>query len=102
MKNKTIVNKVTAALEKGTCFAGFDYPDSKTGKIRRRNVTVGSDLKRYAKQSPTRKIWGRSQANGAIVEGNSNFYLQAIENNLETGPAIKRFAIDKISNFVIG
>lgn len=78
---------------KGTCFAGFTY----NGK--RRNVTLGIKL---ANRLAGGTSWGKTYANGAIVEHNKNFYLQGVPNNEDTNAVVKRFKLNEVENFVIG
>lgn len=78
---------------KGVCFAGFDY----NGK--RRNVTLGKDLSKDVKGVGN---WGKTSVKGSIVSHNGEIYLQGEENNLETGKQIKRFRLDRATNFVVG
>jgi len=89
---------IAQALNKGTVFAGFDYPDSRTGAPKRRNVTVGSRLSKFTVGG---EAWGKSFARGSLVSHNGKTYLQGVENNTDE-PHIKRFSLDKVSNFVIG
>lgn len=105
MKNLTpnqIVSSITNALAKGTVFAGFNYP-TKHGTIKRRNVTIGASLKRYiAGDGKAKRGWGKTFGRGALVQKDEKFYIQGIENNLDSGPQLKRFSLDKVTDFVIG
>ena len=78
---------------KGTCFAGFTY----NGK--RRNVTLGIKL---ANRLAGGTSWGKTYANGAIVEHNNNLYLQGVPNNEDTTAVVKRFKLAEVEGFVIG
>lgn len=99
--NKSIVftAKIATAIVAGTAFAGFDYP-TRTGGIRRRNVTVGSDLSKFI--TGGKSNWGQAFANGSLVAYRGKTYLQGVENNLESGKKLKRFALDRIENLKIG
>jgi hypothetical protein len=78
---------------KGTCFAGFTY----NGK--RRNLTLGAKM---AGRLAGGTSWGKTYANGAIVEHNNNLYLQGVPNNEDTTAVVKRFKLNEVENFVIG
>jgi hypothetical protein len=78
---------------KGTCFAGFTY----NGK--RRNITLGAKM---AGRLAGGTSWGKTYANGAIVEHNNNLYLQGVPNNEDTTAVVKRFKLNEVENFVIG
>jgi len=78
---------------KGTCFAGFTY----NGK--RRNVTLGAKM---AGRLAGGTSWGKTYANGALVEHNNNIYLQGVPNNEDTTAVVKRFKLAEVDNFVIG
>jgi len=97
-----IIAKVAEiTLTKGTGFAGFDYNG------RRRNVTVGAQLgKAHDASTQTKKKWGKSFAKSTLIAYSGKMYLQCIENvSLGKGQVthqVKRFALDKVSNFSIG
>ena len=80
-------------INKGTCFAGFTY----NGK--RRNITLGAKM---AGRLAGGTSWGKTYANGAIVEHNNNLYLQGVPNNEDTTAVVKRFKLNEVENFVIG
>jgi hypothetical protein len=80
-------------INKGTCFAGFTY----NGK--RRNLTLGAKM---AGRLAGGTSWGKTYANGAIVEHNNNLYLQGVPNNEDTTAVVKRFKLNEVENFVIG
>jgi hypothetical protein len=80
-------------INKGTCFAGFTYNG------RRRNLTLGAKM---AGRLAGGTSWGKTYANGAIVEHNNNLYLQGVPNNEDTTAAVKRFKLNEVENFVIG
>jgi hypothetical protein len=92
---KTVAENIKTMLSKGTLFAGFDYKD------KRRNVVIGANLAPYCSGGENK--WGTTskETKGSIVEYDGNFYLQAVENNIETRK-IKRFNIEKMSNLVVG
>jgi hypothetical protein len=80
-------------INKGTCFAGFDY----NGK--RRNITLGANFRDRLAGAGN---WGKSYAKGALVEHNGSLYLQGTPNNDESNAAVKRFKLAEVENFVIG
>lgn len=80
-------------INKGTCFAGFTY----NGK--RRNLTLGAKM---AGRLAGGTAWGKTYANGALVEHNNNIYLQGVPNNEDTTAVVKRFKLNEVENFVIG
>jgi hypothetical protein len=80
-------------INKGTCFAGFTY----NGK--RRNLTLGARLRDRVTGGGN---WGKSYANGSLVEHNGSLYLQGIPNNEDNAPLVKRFKLAEVENFVIG
>ena len=59
-------------INKGTCFAGFTY----NGK--RRNLTLGAKLADRSSGGSGGGSWGKSYANGALVEHNQGLYLQRV------------------------
>ena len=98
-QSQLLAAKITAALSKGTAFAGFDYPNPLTGEVKRRNVTIGARLaNKYSKGGES---WGTTFAKDALVSYRGEIYLQGVENNTDN-PHIKRFSLDKIRNLVIG
>lgn len=85
-------------INKGTCFAGFDY----NGK--RRNVALGTNLSKHVKGSTSGKgNWGTSHARASIIEYNGKLYLQGVENSFDSDNAhIKRYDLSKATNVVVG
>lgn len=106
MNNNNIQNTKAARLagliaeiviNKGTCFAGFDY----AGK--RRNLTIGANLSnRIGGNGSGKGIWGKTYAKGSLVEHNGNIYLQGIPNNEVDAPVVKRFKLSEVENLAIG
>ena len=97
MKNNKAIQLASMISEivinKGTCFAGFTY----NGK--RRNLTIGANLQNRVTGAGN---WGKSFANGSLVEHKGSLYLQGIPNNEENAPVVKRFKLDEVSDFVMG
>lgn len=97
MKNNKAIQLASLISEivinKGTCFAGFTY----NGK--RRNITLGAKLGNRVSGGGN---WGKSFANGSLVEHNGNLYLQGIPNNESNAPLVKRFKLDEVQDFVMG
>lgn len=88
-------------INKGTCFAGFTY----NGK--RRNLTLGAKLRdrvigARTTTDGTKGNWGKSYANGALVEHNGSLYIQGVPNNEQNAPIVKRFKLDEVQDFVVG
>jgi len=80
-------------INKGTCFAGFTY----NGK--RRNITLGARLRDRVVGTGN---WGKTYANGSLIEHKGELYLQGVPNNEENAPLVKRFKLNEVQDFVIG